>query len=98
MNAPNWRADKKTSNHADSSFTQARPGGWAGPTTQAAFRYRRHCQALVALSVLQPENCDFGVLAGLEWLLRIQNATAAFRLSAAAGLCPLTKLPVAPTL
>lgn len=55
-------------------FTQARPGGWAWTDRSGGVPDADDTAgALVALSVLQPDNCDFDVLAGLEWLLRIQN-------------------------
>ncbi len=55
-------------------FTMARPGGWAWTDRSGGVPDADDTAgALVALSILQPENYDSHVFAGLEWLLRIQN-------------------------
>ncbi len=55
-------------------FTLARPGGWAWTDRPGGVPDADDTAgALVALSILQPDNCDSSVLAGLEWLRRIQN-------------------------
>ena len=55
-------------------FTLARPGGWSWTDCSGGVPDADDTAgALIALSILQPDNCDSSVLAGLEWLLRIQN-------------------------
>ncbi len=55
-------------------FTLARPGGWAWTDRPGGVPDADDTAgALVALAILQPDNYDSKVCAGLEWLLRIQN-------------------------
>lgn len=55
-------------------FTLTPPGGWAWTDCSGGVPDADDTAgALVALSILQPDNCDSHVLSGLEWLLRIQN-------------------------
>ena len=55
-------------------FTLAQPGGWAWTDRPGGVPDADDTSgALVALSILQPDNCDSQVIAGIEWLLHIQN-------------------------
>ncbi|MHB9139362.1 MAG: prenyltransferase/squalene oxidase repeat-containing protein [Victivallaceae bacterium] len=55
-------------------FTLARPGGWAWTDHPGGVPDADDTAgALAALAILQPDNCDSQVIAGIEWLLRIQN-------------------------